>query len=136
MAHLTLPKVSRWSDVRDGLKEKAERYFMDCLERGFGVSLCQNPNGPQWGIVLGKHSQASPLRILSLVALAELAFLSTAKEDKQKAIWLLKCAKWLYKIHYGEDDTFKDHHRQYRCSSLHLRMVPVQKIRVLGAEAF
>jgi hypothetical protein len=78
--------------------------------------VVKDPQSPYCELVFSEYGQPLPCGIIALVSLAELAYLSEDATGPALASGLLNCAKYVYKLRYGEDATFDDHHKQYRCT--------------------
>lgn len=115
LAHIVLDLAKNgfnWKATSQATREKARKYFLACVEVGLGYKLVLDPSSSYCELLFLKHSQPRPIGVLSLVALAELAFLDGEKERcKALKYW----AKKLYGIWYGEDASFKKHHLYYSC---------------------
>ena len=128
MAHVYLGRIPAWPGASSEAKVKARDCFTACLQVGLGIKLAMNPSTKHYELVFLKYSQADDCGILSLVGLAELAFLA---KDINSAASLLACAKKLYKIRFGEDTTFGDHHLDYTCKAVK----PCERCAPMSAKA-
>ncbi|KAF7194645.1 Histone-lysine N-methyltransferase SMYD3 [Pseudocercospora fuligena] len=112
LAHTYLGPVTTWSTNSSASKLKAYECFISSLEIGLNVRLLFSPNTAYCELHLTETSLPRAVGILALIGLAELKFL----EGRVKACRALKfCAKRLYGIVYGENETFGERHRSYAC---------------------
>ena len=124
LAHVYLGPVPSWRKASSYLRSRARSCFCATIQLGLGITLLEDPSSVHCELLFSRNSQSHPVGILALVGLAELAYSSTTKLEHKRTPALLGCARSLYKLHYGEDTTFRDHHKGYRCASVMSETTP------------
>lgn len=115
LGHVYLGRLPDWTRARKDDISKAAECFKACVQLGLGIKLAEDILSGYCELIIVQYSSTDYIGILALVGLAELAYISGTKRDKQRAVSLLACAKTLYWMRFSEDATFDDHYSQYRC---------------------
>ncbi|KAK6438629.1 hypothetical protein LTR95_005167 [Oleoguttula sp. CCFEE 5521] len=123
LAHMTLGRdVQSWHSASAQVKIRAYHYLHASLSLGLQVHVVYAQSARYCELLLGSHSQARFIGILALIALAELAYLSSHSDEKAMCAPLKHCAKAMYLVCYGEDVTFKSKHQTYACKDVEPEM--------------
>lgn len=117
-AHNYMGPIAGWKDVGAEWKEKAHDAFLAIVQLASGIILVQDPISSYCGLLVASMSQPNAYCVAALMAMAEIAYSKGGGPNAKKACALVKCAKSLYKMLYGEDSTFADHYGQYRCRAV------------------
>ena len=115
LAHSYLGPSREWPQASKETKAKAGACFIAALELCYGVILVKDSASPYCELAFANHAQPMPYVVLALIALADLAYLSSDSVEVARVAELLKCAKFVYLLCYGENATFDGHHKGYRC---------------------
>jgi hypothetical protein len=108
LGHAVLgPVKENWSSASEEAVRTGRNYFLTALMLGLRLFVVEDPASSFCMVKYGEHSMCHPTGILALVALAEIAYSSGRKgEGRERAAYLLRCAKLEYKLQYGEGETF------------------------------
>ena len=113
LGHLYLGPVQNWVKARPEARIKAADCFIATLELCLGIILIKDPKSPYCELGFSEYCQPAPSGVFALVGLAELAVTSGDITEWTRTIKLISLAKLVYKLHYGQDATFDDHHKAY-----------------------
>lgn len=117
LGHAYLGPLKDWHRASKETRTKATACFTATLEVCLGIKLVKDPGSTYCELLFSKYSQPHNAGILALVALAELSYLSENETEKSRAVKLLDLSRQIYKLYYGENATFDDHHKKYRCTN-------------------
>ena len=113
LGHLYLGPLQSWRNAGEETGAKAADCFNATLELCLGITLIKDLESPYCELSFSKHCQPDDDGILALVGLAELAVTSGNVTELARSGRLISFAKLLYKLRYGEDWTFDNHHSTY-----------------------
>jgi hypothetical protein len=113
LGHLYLGPLQNWPKARQETRAKAADCFIATLKLCLDITLIKDPKSPYCELSFSKYCQPDHDGVLALVGLAELAVTSGDATEWARSGRLLSFAKLLYKLHYGEDRTFDNHHKTY-----------------------
>ena len=112
-----LGPLSDWPKATQQTKSKAYDCFLATLQVALGIKLVKAPSSAYCELVFTKYSQDHAVGVSALLGLAELAYISEDKIENLRAVTLIRCARELYKIRWGEDATFEDYYTEFRCKA-------------------
>ncbi|KAK6435030.1 hypothetical protein LTR95_008779, partial [Oleoguttula sp. CCFEE 5521] len=119
LAHTTLgPDIPSWRHASVQSRKKAKTYLHACMYICMQMNVAYSRSTSHCRVFSWPCGQSRYVGVLALMALAELAFLSSNPKEKARCASLKACAKGQYVVCYGEEESFDDKHQEYACKAV------------------